>query len=185
MTSALTAGADCRVVVMDLFDGQLLHTPMSRGTRALSCSALLRRLVGLRRIALARFRRLLWYVLRGTRLLIRAVGLLGRVGLITTMPALPRRAAARWTGTVAWILIEPLVRGLQVRQQLGRQCAQLRLRQLCQIAFVELGEIVTRQLHVAGRSTPASALALAPVATRSCHRCLSLSRNQMLFNGRV
>jgi len=117
------AGAGRRVVVMGLFDGQLLHTPVSRGAGALSGTTLLRRLLERTLLALVLFLRLLRFFLPATRSVIRTVGLLRSVGRITTILALPRRAAARWAGTVARILIEPLVCGLQIRQQLCRQRA--------------------------------------------------------------
>jgi len=182
---AAAAGADPWVVVMGLFDGQLLHTPVSRGAGALSGTAFLRRLIRRTLLALAP---LLWplrlFVL-GTRWVIRTFALLGPLRRITTILTLPRRATARGAGTVGRILIEPLVCGLQVRQQLHGQGTQLRLWELCQITFVELGEIETRQLHVVAHVAPASALAPAPVAARSCHTYLALSHNLLLFQGRV
>ena len=95
-----TAGAGLWVVMMDLFDWQLLHTPVSRGAWALSCPALLRRLIELRLTALASFRRLLRLFVPSPRLLSLAIGLLGLLGLvrpITIIPAIPWRPAARWT----------------------------------------------------------------------------------------
>lgn len=179
------AGADLRVVMMDLFDGQLLHTPVSRGARALSGATLLGRLIGRARFALALLGWPLRFFVPCTGRLVRVAGWLGLVQRFPALLALPGRATARGTGTVARILIKALVGGLQIRQQFRGQRPQLRLRQLRQIAFVELGEIETRQLHVVGHVAPASASAPAPVAARSCHTRLSLSRNPMLFQGRV
>jgi hypothetical protein len=106
---------------MGLLDRHLLHTPVSGGTRALAGTALLDRLAALALIGPRLFLCLLClFVSAGIAIFLFAAGLLCLVRRITAILALPRITAARRARTVARILIEPLVRGLQIRQQLRR-----------------------------------------------------------------
>jgi hypothetical protein len=139
------AGAGRRAGMKDVFDRQLLHRPVSRGAGALHSRPLLGRLLGRTWFAPALLLRwLLRFFVPAMSQLLCTRGWPGLVGQITMILAFPRRAAARGTGTVVRILIKALVGGLEIRQQLHRQGQQLRLRQLRQIAFVDLGEIETR-----------------------------------------
>jgi hypothetical protein len=121
------ASAALWVVVMGLRDGQLLHSPMSGGAWTLSGTTWLERFVAMTWITLS----LVWRRLVRWRLRVIALSgigcfslrarLFGTIRRIATILALPRCAAARRTGAVGRILIEPFVRGLEIGKQLCRQ----------------------------------------------------------------
>jgi hypothetical protein len=142
-----TAGrAGLGVVVVPLVDRQRLRTPVSGRTGTLPRSPLLRR-----RVPFARGGAL-GASCRGRPILpilsLRAPSN-RRCSLIRWPPigvrslSLPGRPAARRARAVVRILIEPLVRRLQIRQQPRRQHPQLLLRQRREVGFVELREIVS------------------------------------------